>query len=148
MSKRRKAKLVGSLLSLPTFNDEDYNLLLDRQRIHLNWTIKNGFTEGNGVLLMAGGLGEGAFLRDSEWQALVEVTVEVADGRAPTAMGVTELSAREAADKAKRAADLGIDFIQLSPPHYMGPTDDDVFGYFKYVNDAADVGIIAYNLPW
>ena len=148
MSKRRKDKLVGPLLSLPTFNDEDYNLLLDRQKIHLNWIIENGFTEGNGVLLMAGGLGEGAFLRDSEWQALAEVTVEVADGRAPTAMSVTELSAREAANKAKRAADLGIDFIQLSPPHYMGPTDDDVFGYFKYVNDAADVGIIAYNLPW
>lgn len=148
MLKRRKDKLVGSLLSLPTFNDEEYTLLLDRQRIHLNWVIENGITEGNGVLLMAGGLGEGTFLRDSEWQALAELTVEVADGRAPTAIGVTELSAREAADKAKLAAGLGIDFIQLSPPHYMGPTDDDVFGYFKHVNDAADVGIIAYNLPW
>ena len=30
----------------------------------------------------------------------------------------------------------------------MGPTDDDVFGFFKYINDAADIGIIAYNLPW
>ena len=148
MSKRRQDKLVGSLLSLPTFTDEDHSLRLDRQRIHLDWIIENGFTEGNGVLLIAGGLGEGAFLRDSEWQTLAELTVEVADGRVPTAAGVTELSARDAADKARLAADLGMDFIQLTPPHYMGPTDDDVFGFFKYVNDAADIGIIAYNLPW
>ncbi len=148
MPNRRKDKLVGPLISLPTFNDDNHNLLLDRQRIHVNWLIENGVTEGNGVLLMAGGLGEGAFLKDSEWQALAEIVVEAADGRAPTAIGVTELSARHAADKARMAADLGIDFIQLTPPHYMGPTDDDVFGFFQHVNDAADVGIIAYNLPW
>ena len=148
MSNRRQDKLVGSLLSLPTFNDDDYNLLLDRHKTHINWIIEKGFTEGNCVLLIAGGLGEGAFLRDSEWQALAETVVEAADGRAPTAIGVTELSARAAADKAKMAADLGIDFIQMTPPHYMGPTDDDVFGFFKYINDAADIGIIAYNLPW
>ena len=63
MTGRRKDRLVGSLLSLPTLNDEDYNLLLDRQRIHLNWVIENGITEGNGVFLMAGGLGEGPFSR-------------------------------------------------------------------------------------
>ena len=49
MSKRRQDKLVGSLLSLPTFTDEDHSLRLDRQRIHLDWIIENGFTEGNGV---------------------------------------------------------------------------------------------------
>ena len=53
MSMRGKDKLVGSLLSLPTFNDEGYNLLLDRQKIHMNWIIENGIAEGNGVLLMA-----------------------------------------------------------------------------------------------
>ena len=66
MAGRRKDRLVGSLLSLPTLNDEDYNLLLDRQRIHLNWVIENGITEGNGVFLMAGGLGEGPFFPNQE----------------------------------------------------------------------------------
>ena len=58
------------------------------------------------------------------------------------------MSAREAARKARYAADLGIDFIQLPPPHYMAPSDDDVFGYYEHVNHASDVGIVAYNLPW
>ena len=148
MSTSRKDKLVGSLISMPTFNDDNFNLLIDRSKIHINWLIENGMTEGNAVLLMAGGLGEGAFLNDREWDILAEVVVEAADGRTPTSMGVTDLSARGAAEKARRAADLGIDFLQVNPPHYMGPTDDDVFGFYKYINDAADIGIIAYNLPW
>ena len=148
MSNPRRDKLVGTLLSLPTFNDENFNLLLDRHKIHINWLIESGITEGNGVLLIAGGLGEGAFLSNDQWRVLADLVVEAADGRTPTAIGISELSAREAVDKAKFAADVGVDFIQLAPPHYMAPTDGDVFGLFKHVNDAADIGIIAYNLPW
>lgn len=133
---------------MPTFNDENFNLLLDRHKIHINWLIENGITEGNGALLIAGGLGEGAFLSNDQWRVLTELVVEAADGRTPTAIGISELSARGAVDKAKFAADVSVDFIQLAPPHYMAPTDNDVFGLFKHVNDAADIGIIAYNLPW
>ena len=148
MSDPRRGKLVGTWITLPTFNDDDYNILLDRHRIHLGWLIDSGFKEGNAVLMLAGGNGEGSFLDDSEWCSLADVLAEVAVGRVPTSLGVYELSARAAAKKARYAAELGIDFIQLAPPHYMAPTDDDVFGYYKHVNDASDIGLVAYNLPW
>ena len=148
MSDPRREKLVGAWITLPTFNDDNYNLLLDRSRIHIRWLIDNGITEGNAVLLIAGGNGEGTFMDEGEWRSLAEVLAETADGRVPTAVGVSELSARAAAKKAKFAADIGIDYIQIAPPHYMTPTDDDVYGYYKYVNDHADVGMVAYNLPW
>ena len=148
VSDPRREKLVGAWLTLPTFNDDNYDLLLDRHRVHLRWLIDQGFKEGNAVLMLAGGNGEGTFLEESEWRALADVLAEAAVGKVPTALGVYEFSARAAARKAKYAADLGIDFIQLAPPHYMSPTDDDVFGYYDYVNNASDVGIVAYNLPW
>ena len=148
MSDPRREKLVGAWLTLPTFNDDGYNLLLDRQRIHLRWLMDNGFKEGNAVLMLAGGNGEGTMLNEDEWRSLANVLAEEAVGKVPTALGVYEFSARAAAKKAKYAADLGIDFIQLAPPHYMAPSDNDVFGYYSYVNDASDVGIVAYNLPW
>ena len=144
----RREKLVGAWITLPTFNDENYNLLLDRHRVHLRWLIDSGFKEGNAVLMFAGGNGEGSFLDDDEWRSLAEVLAEEAVGKVPTALGIYELSARAAAKKARYAADLGIDFIQLAPPHYMAPTDDDVFGYYKHVNDASNIGLVAYNLPW
>ena len=148
MSLSRKEKLVGVVTSLPTFCDDDYNLLLDRQRKHIGWVIDRGLKEGSAVLMASGGLGEGYFLSDDEFRQIVDVLVDAARGDVPTMVGVFELSAREAAKKASYAADAGIDFIQLSPPHYMVPSEEDVFGHFRYVNDHADVGIMAYNIPW
>ena len=148
MSLSRKEKLVGVVTSLPTFCDDNYNLLLDRQRKHIRWVIDRGLKEGSAVLMASGGLGEGYFLSDDEFNQIVDVLVDAARGEVPTMVGVFELSAREAAKKACYAADAGIDFIQLSPPHYMVPSEEDVFGHFRYVNDHADVGIVAYNIPW
>ena len=148
MSMSRKEKLVGVVTSLPTFCDDDYKLLLDRQRKHIRWVIDRGLKEGSAVLMASGGLGEGYFLSNDEFKQIVDVLVDAANGEVPTMVGVFELSAREAAKKASYAADAGIDFIQLSPPHYMVPSEDDVFGHFRYVNDHADIGIVAYNIPW
>ena len=63
--KKRQEKLVGPVVSLPTFVDDDHNLLLDRQAKHIRWLMDHGIgVDGNGVLLAAGGYGEGYFLED------------------------------------------------------------------------------------
>ena len=148
MIKCRKDRLVGVVLSMPTFCDDDYNLLLDRQRKHIRWLIDHGLKEGSAVLMVNGGFGEGYFLDDDEWRATADVLVDEARGEVPTMCGVYEVSARRAAKKAQYAAEAGIDFIQMAPPHYMVPSEENVFGHFEYVNDAADIGIMAYNTPW
>ena len=103
---------------------------------------------GNGVLMIAGGLGEGYFLDDDEWRAMADTLAEAADGKTPTMIGLFELSARRALKKAQYAANAGIDFLQMAPPHYMVPSENDVFGHYKYVSDSADIGIMCYNIPW
>jgi 4-hydroxy-tetrahydrodipicolinate synthase len=148
MNKSRQEKLVGVVVSLPSFCDQEYNLLLDRQRRHIRWLVDHGMTEGAAVLMICGGLGEGYFLDDDEWRAMALALAEEARGKVPTMIGVFELSARRAAKKAQYAADVGIDFIQLAPPHYMVPSEEDVYRHYRYVNDNADVGILAYNIPW
>ena len=148
MSNIRREKLVGIVVSLPTFCDNHYKLLLDRQRKHVRWLVDHGLKEGSAVLMACGGLGEGYFLGEDEFQRIVDVLAEEARGEVPTMVGVFELSARAAAKKAVYAAKAGSDFIQLAPPHYMVPSEQDVFGHFRYVNDHADIGIMAYNIPW
>ena len=64
MTDSRRDKLVGAVVSLPTFTDDQHNLLLDRQRKHIRWLIGQGITEGTGVLMASGGYGEGYFLED------------------------------------------------------------------------------------
>ena len=148
MGSSRRDKLVGPVVSLPTFCDENHNLLLDRQRKHIRWLIGNGVVEGSGVLLIAGGYGESYLLDDDELNRLMDVVAEEAGDKVPTMVGIFEMSARRAAKKAKYAADVGIDFIELGLPHYSLPSEEDVFLHHKYVSDHADVGIMSYNNFW
>jgi 4-hydroxy-tetrahydrodipicolinate synthase len=148
MDKSRREKLVGVVVSLPSFCDQEYTLLLDRQRKHIRWLIDRGLKEGAAVLMISGGLGEGYFLGDDEWRAMADALAQEARGEVPTMIGVFELSARRAAEKARYAADAGIDFIQLAPPHYMAPSEEDVYRHYRHINDSADIGIMAYNIPW
>ena len=148
MGRTRREKLFGSILSLPTFNDDKYNLLLDSQRKHVRWLIDQGIVEGKGVLLIAGGVGESYMLEDSEFADLAALVVDEAKGQTPTMVMVAELSARKAARRAQVAADAGVDFVLLCPPHYSLPTEDDIFLHHQYVNDRVDVGLVLYNSFW
>ena len=148
MSKERQSKLVGPVVSLPTFTDEDHNLLLDKQRKHIRWLIDNGFKNGEGVILVAGGYGEGYFLDDYEYHALIDVLKDEVKDEVPSMIGIFDLSARKAAERAKYAADAGVEFIELGLPHYSCPSEEDVYLHHKYVSDHADIGIMSYNNFW
>ena len=91
--KNRQNKLTGPVGSLPTFVDNDHNLETDKQRKHIRWLMENGIgVDGNGVLLIAGGYGEGYFLDDHELFTLIDVLAEESAGKAPTMVGIFDLS--------------------------------------------------------
>ena len=98
--------------------------------------------------MVAVGGSEGYFMSQAEWEAQVSMAAEVSGGRVPIIAGIFELSAREAAKKAQFASRVGCDFVQVAPPHYMSPTNAEVYEHFKYINDAADIGIMIYSTPW
>lgn len=138
----------GVIVSTPTFCDDNYQLELERQREHFRRLIDAGVVEGKGVILAAGGIGEGYMLNDEEWSSLVDLVAEETKGKVPSQVGLYEISSRQAAKKAKYAANAGIDFLQVTPPHYLPPTDDEIFEFYQYINDRAEIGIVAYNIPW
>ncbi|KYH41501.1 MAG: dihydrodipicolinate synthase [Candidatus Bathyarchaeota archaeon B26-2] len=144
----RRDKLRGIVVSLPTPTRENYEVDYERFKEHVNWLIDQGLVEGKAVLMGGGGLGEGYFLTREEHERLMEVLVEAADGRVPTMTGIFESCSKEAVRRAKTAEDLGIDFLQVNPPHYLAPVDDEVYTHYKMINDSADVGIMVYNTPW
>ena len=129
-----RKKLTGISVSLPTFNNNSYELELNKTKKHISWLIQQGLNAENSVFFIAGGLGEGYFLDDYEWEAMANALVEAAEGRIPTGIGVFELSARTAAKKAAYATKLGMDFIQCAPPRYMQPTEDEIYEHYKYIN--------------
>ena len=102
MERTRREKLYGSILSMPTFNDDNYDLLMDNQRKHVRWLIDQGIVEGKGVLLIAGGVGEAYMLEDGEFADLAALVVDEAKGQTPTMVMIAELSARKAARNTAR----------------------------------------------
>jgi dihydrodipicolinate synthase/N-acetylneuraminate lyase len=80
---------------------------------------------------------------------MVEAFAEETDGRVTTMAGVFELNAKHAIEKIRYAEELGIDLVQLAPPHYEKPTDIEVHKFYQMVNDAIeDIGIIVYHTYW
>lgn len=148
MTAARREKLVGVVVSMPTFCNEDFEVQWDRQAEHARWLVSKGIVEGDGVLMSGGGYGEGYYYTEDEFKRNVDVLAEAAAGKVATMVALFDLSARVAAKKAAYAAAAGIDFVQVGPPHYLTPSDEDVLYHFQYINDAADIGMVAYNTPW
>lgn len=148
MAKPRSEKMQGVLVSLPTFLDEECELRLDRQRKHMCWLLQQGLTGLDAMLMVCGGFGEGYFVDETQWMRLVETLARECAGKATTVAGIFGNNAKTAAKKAQYAAEKGIDFVQLAPPHYMAPTEREVLDHVRYVNDHADIGIMFYHSPW
>jgi 4-hydroxy-tetrahydrodipicolinate synthase len=145
---RKKENLKGIVVSVPTAVNRKYQLDLKKMKEHVAWLVDQGIRTGKGVIMLAGGSGEGYFIPFEEHKKIMEALVDAANGKVPTMTGIFEVSTAESVKKAKYASDVGIDYIQYNPPHYEKPTDDEVFTHYEMVSNAADVGIVAYNSPW
>ena len=62
-----RKKLTGISVSLPTFNNNSYELELNKTKKHISWLIQQGLNAENSVFFIAGGLGEGYFLDDYDF---------------------------------------------------------------------------------
>jgi len=144
----RRDRLQGIVVSVPTPCNSKFEIEHGKLGDHIAWLVESGIREGTGVVMAAGGIGEGYFLSSDEHRGVMKTLVDAAGGRVPTMTGVFELSTRAAVERARFAEDAGIDFLQVNPPHYMKPSDDEVFRHVQMINDAADVGIMVYNTPW
>ncbi|RJS88386.1 dihydrodipicolinate synthase family protein [Candidatus Bathyarchaeota archaeon] len=144
----RKDKLKGIVVSLPTPTKKNYEVDYKRFKEHVAWLVDQGLVEGKAVLMGAGGLGEGYFLTREEHEKIMEALVDAANGKVPTMTGIFEVCTKEAVLRARMAEDVGIDFLQVNPPHYLAPVDEEVYVHYKMINDSADIGIMIYNTPW
>jgi 4-hydroxy-tetrahydrodipicolinate synthase len=147
-STRKRENLKGIVASIPTAVNRRFEIDLKKMKDQVAWLVDEGIRTGKGVVMLAGGSGEGYFVPFEDHKKIMSALVDAANGKVPTMTGIFEVSTAEAVKKAKYAADVGVDFIQYNPPHYERPTDDEVFTHYQMVSDAAEVGIVAYNSPW
>jgi 4-hydroxy-tetrahydrodipicolinate synthase len=94
-----------------------------------------------------GSTGEFAYLSHTQRAAVVQTTIEAANGRVPVVAGVASTSTADAVAQAKAWQKLGADGILAILEAYFPLQDAQVESYFRAIADAVDIPVVIYTNP-
>ena len=99
-------------------------------------------------LVPCGTTGETPTLTRDEWLRVIEITIEVVNGRVPIVAGATSNCTAEAVERARTVAAIpGVDAILTASPYYNKPTQEGQYQHFKAIAEAVDKPLVLYNVP-
>ena len=85
---------------------------------------------------------------DAEGRRVIELTLEVAKGRARVIAGAGSNNTAHAIHQAKEARGLGADAVLIVAPYYNKPTQEGMLAHFRAVAEAvAPLPVVLYNVP-
>ncbi|MDR5904810.1 5-dehydro-4-deoxyglucarate dehydratase [Franzmannia qiaohouensis] len=136
-----KRAVGDGLLSFPiTDFDEQGRFDEASYRERLAWFIGHDIS----AVFVAGGTGEFFNLSLDEFRRVVEVAVEVVDGKLPV-IASAGLSVETGKAFAKAAEEAGADGILLMPPYLTECPQDGLVEYAKQICDSTSLAMIYYN---
>jgi 4-hydroxy-tetrahydrodipicolinate synthase len=116
----------------------------DRLRALVERQIEGGVR----LLVPCGTTGESATMTEAEDQTVIEITIEVARGRARVIAGAGSNSTAAAIEYSQRARDLGADAVLQVAPWYNKPTQEGLYAHFHAIAEAIpETPIMLYNVP-
>ncbi len=134
--------LRGSIPALVTpFRDESFDEAAFRSFVA--WQIE----EGSHGLVPCGTTGESATLSAAEHRRVIDVCLEVADGRVPVVAGCGSNDTAHAIALTRSAREAGASAALHVPPYYNRPNQEGIYAHFAAIADAVDIPILLYNVP-
>ena len=106
--------------------DENYEVDLGKMHDLTQWWVASGLVKGNGIIKVAAAAGEGPMLDDPEWAALLRTTVQASDGKATVMCGLHYKDTKRTIRDAKVAQDMGAHALQVCPPIFNDPSQNDL----------------------
>jgi 4-hydroxy-tetrahydrodipicolinate synthase len=94
-----------------------------------------------------GSTGEFAYLDRTQRTAVVQATIEAAQGRVPVVAGVAATTIADAVTQAKDYQRLGVDGILAILEAYFPLKDAQVESYFHAIADTVDIPVVLYTNP-
>lgn len=132
----------GSIVAIVTpfkNNELDEKALSDL----IEWHI----AEGTNAIVPCGTTGESATLVYEEHYRVIELTIQVVNGRVPVVAGTGANSTDETIMMTGKAKELGADGALLVVPYYNKPTQEGLYRHYKEVAEKVDIPIVLYNVP-
>jgi 4-hydroxy-tetrahydrodipicolinate synthase len=109
----------------------------------VDWQI----AEGTHGLVPVGTTGESPTVSHEEHHRIVQVCIEVANGRVPVIAGAGSNSTAEAVSLAQHAEKSGANAVLSVVPYYNKPNQEGLFQHFSAVASAVGIPVILYSVP-
>ena len=110
-------------------------------------TLENLLDGGVHGLFVLGSTSEVVFHDEAGRQAIIEHAVKVNNGRVPIFAGVIDPTTDRVINQSKIAKAAGADAIVVTAPFYTRTSQPEIIDHFRYIKDAIDIPIIAYDIP-
>jgi 4-hydroxy-tetrahydrodipicolinate synthase len=112
----------------------------------LRTLVKRQIDAGVDFLVPCGTTGESPTLTHEEHLRVVEITVELAEGKVPVLAGAGGYNTAEVIAMARDLAALGADGLLSVTPYYNKPTQEGLFQHYRAIAEAASLPIILYSV--
>ena len=119
--------------------------LLDEPTLRM--LIQRQISAGINFLVPCGTTGESPTLSHQEHLRVVEIAVELANGKVPVLAGAGGYNTAEVITLARELADLGANGILSVTPYYNKPTQEGLYQHFKAIAEAVSLPIVLYSVP-
>jgi 4-hydroxy-tetrahydrodipicolinate synthase len=112
-------------------------------RDFVEWQV----AEGIHFVVPCGSTGEAATMTPEEHRRVVEITVEVVNGRVPVVAGAGSNDTKKAIALSQEMRDAGATHLLHTSPMYNKPPQRGIVAHYKAIADAVDMPIVLYNVP-
>jgi len=109
----------------------------------VEWQIEQG-TSG---LVPMGTTGESPTASHGEHKRVVEIAIEVSNGRVPVMAGAGSNNTSASIEFAQHAEKVGANAVLVVTPYYNKPNQKGMKAHFKAVAESMDLPIYIYNIP-
>ena len=140
--------IQGPIATVPTPFDDDFEVDFGRMYELTQQWVDEGLVKGKAVIKVAAAMGEGPMLKDEEWPLLLRTVVQAANDRASIVCGLHYKDTKRTIEDAKIAQDMGAIGLQICPPIFNLPSQNDLIDYYSDISDNIDIGIMVYCTQW
>ncbi|WP_313200490.1 dihydrodipicolinate synthase family protein [Rhizobium sp.] len=109
--------------------------------------LENLIDAGCHGLFVLGSTSEVVFHDAKTRQQIIEHSAKVINGRVPLIVGVIDATTDLVINHARIAKAAGADAVVVTAPYYTVTSQPEILDHFRFIRDAVDVPLIAYDIP-